>query len=202
MECLPRFDYGAEPADWSGGELGEAIARAPDGAERQLTTDIETPRSMRAAAPERCGCAKTRPGSRGVLGGGELGGPRSAPDAQERVVATSDFWRAWLLGGSFPDHPWRVHLQRSALVLKGLTYAPTGALVAAATTSLPETPGGERNWDYRYSWIRDSTFSLWALHTLGLRRGGARLRDTSSATSPATAAATCRSCTGSTASGT
>src|SRR5205085_8736790 len=65
------------------------------------------------------------------------------------------------------DHPWRVHLQRSAVLLKGLTYSPTGALLAAATTSLPETPGGERNWDYRYSWIRDSTFSLWALHTLG-----------------------------------
>ena len=79
----------------------------------------------------------------------------------------SEFWREWLRDGDFPDHPWRVHLQRSALVLKGLTYAPTGAIVAAPTTSLPETPGGERNWDYRYCWIRDATFTLWALHTLG-----------------------------------
>ena len=100
-------------------------------------------------------------------GDGDLGGPRSAPEALERLDSTEEFWRDWLRDGDFPDHPWRIHLQRSALVLKGLTYTPTGAIVAAPTTSLPETPGGERNWDYRYSWIRDSTFSLWALHTLG-----------------------------------
>ena len=80
---------------------------------------------------------------------------------------TTNYWHEWLAQGEFPDHPWRGYLQRSALTLKGLTYAPTGALVAAATTSLPETPGGERNWDYRYSWIRDSSFMLWGLYTLG-----------------------------------
>jgi len=83
------------------------------------------------------------------------------------IGQTQEFWRQWLDHGEFPDHPWRVYLQRSALTLKGLTYAPTGAIAAAATTSLPETPGGERNWDYRYAWIRDSTFALWALYTLG-----------------------------------
>ena len=80
---------------------------------------------------------------------------------------TAHHWQHWLDHGTFPDHPWRTYLQRSALTLKGLTYAPTGAMVAAATTSLPETPGGERNWDYRYTWIRDSTFMLWGLYTLG-----------------------------------
>jgi GH15 family glucan-1,4-alpha-glucosidase len=166
MECLPRFAYGAEAASWSGGELGEALAGG-DGVELQLTSDMELTIADGAARgavslreDETAFCAVTW-GDKGV------GGPRSAPEALERLDSTEDFWRKWLRDGDFPDHPWRIHLQRSALVLKGLTYAPSGALIAAPTTSLPETPGGERNWDYRYSWIRDSTFSLWALHTLG-----------------------------------
>ena len=88
---------------------------------------------------------------------------------------TADFWHDWLAHGDFPDHPWRQNLERSALTLKGLTYAPTGAMCAAATTSLPETPGGQRNWDYRYSWIRDSAFMLWGLYSLGFDAGGRRL---------------------------
>jgi GH15 family glucan-1,4-alpha-glucosidase len=166
MECLPRFGYGLEAAEWRGGELGEAVARAGE-TELLLTSDLELTLGDGAAH----GTVRLREDEHAFValswGDGDLGGPRSAPEALERMDSTQEFWRAWLRHGSFPDHPWRHHLQRSALVLKGLTYAPTGALLAAPTTSLPETPGGERNWDYRFSWIRDSTFSLWALHTLG-----------------------------------
>jgi GH15 family glucan-1,4-alpha-glucosidase len=167
MECSPRFAYGLDDAAWTGGELGEARAHADDGTELQLTSDM----TLRLDGGAARGTLKLREGESGFCAlswaTGGLGGPRSAPEAHERVDSTEEFWRAWLRDGSFPDHPWRIYLQRSALVLKGLTYTPTGAIIAAPTTSLPETPGGERNWDYRYSWIRDSTFSLWALHTLG-----------------------------------
>jgi alpha,alpha-trehalase len=167
LECLPRFNYGAEGAEWSGGELGEAVAAGHDGTQLQLTSDMELAieegvvhGTVTLREDQHAFCALT-------WQDGGLGGPRSAPEALERIDSTEEFWREWLRDGNFPDHPWRIHLQRSALVLKGLTYTPTGAIVAAPTTSLPETPGGERNWDYRFSWIRDSTFSLWALHTLG-----------------------------------
>ena len=170
MECAPRFDYARDGASWSGGELGAATATAKDGTELRLTSDMDLEldgavcRGKVILHEDQSGfCAVT-------WSDGELGGPRSAPEALERIDSTEEFWREWLRDGNFPDHPWRIHLQRSALVLKGLTYAPTGAIVAAPTTSLPETPGGERNWDYRFSWIRDSTFSLWALHTLGFDR--------------------------------
>jgi GH15 family glucan-1,4-alpha-glucosidase len=167
MECVPRFGYGAEPGEWSGGELGEAVADGGDGTRLQLDSDMELSVSDTAVR----GTMHLREDETGFCavswGEGDLGGPRSAPEALERLDSTEEFWRNWLRDGDFPDHPWRIHLQRSALVLKGLTYTPTGAIVAAPTTSLPETPGGERNWDYRYTWIRDSTFTLWALHTLG-----------------------------------
>jgi GH15 family glucan-1,4-alpha-glucosidase len=91
-------------------------------------------------------------------------------EAAARLETTAEHWRRWITQGDFPDHRWRGYLQRSALTLKGLTYAPTGALLAAATTSLPETPGGNRNWDYRFAWVRDSTFALWGLYSLGFDR--------------------------------
>ena len=89
-------------------------------------------------------------------------GQRAARRDARATGATG--WR----GLGFRDHRWREPIQRSALAIKGLTYMPTGATVAALTTSLPETPGGERNWDYRYTWMRDSTFTLQALHWLDL----------------------------------
>jgi alpha,alpha-trehalase len=103
-----------------------------------------------------------------ALAWGNNAPPESTEEAYRRLVWTAHHWQHWLARGTFPDHPWRSYLERSALTLKGLTYAPTGAVAAALTTSLPETPGGERNWDYRYTWMRDSTFTLQALHFLNL----------------------------------
>jgi len=91
----------------------------------------------------------------------------TAEEAASAMVATGQAWGDWLSVAKVPDHPWRPFIERSALTLKGLSYAPTGAIMAAATTSLPETPGGERNWDYRYTWIRDSSFMLRSLYRLG-----------------------------------
>ena len=95
--------------------------------------------------------------------------PTTSRTPTRQLKATTRFWRHWLAAApEFPTTRSRPLIQRSALAIKGLTYMPTGATVAALTTSLPETPGGERNWDYRYTWMRDSTFTLQALHFLDL----------------------------------
>jgi GH15 family glucan-1,4-alpha-glucosidase len=93
----------------------------------------------------------------------------SAAQTQELFDATVAYWRRWLSQSRYNGR-WREMVHRSALTLKLLTYQPTGAIVAAATTSLPEQVGGERNWDYRYTWIRDAAFSLYALLHLGFRQ--------------------------------
>ena len=91
----------------------------------------------------------------------------STPESgDEAFQNTSAFWQRWLSQCQY-DGRWREVVHRSALTLKLLTYAPTGAIVAAPTTSLPEHIGGPRNWDYRYTWIRDSAFALYGLLRLG-----------------------------------
>jgi GH15 family glucan-1,4-alpha-glucosidase len=168
LECEPRFDYGRESGHWAyTGEDYHEVVASTSGSELKLklTTDMR----LGVEGPQAVARTLMKEGDSRfcALSWSEHEPPSSYEDAYKRLVWTAHHWQHWLARGDFPDHPWRSHLERSALTLKGLTYAPTGALVAAATTSLPETPGGERNWDYRYSWIRDSTFALWALYTLG-----------------------------------
>ncbi len=93
--------------------------------------------------------------------------PQSFEEAYRRQVWTAHHWQHWLARGDFPDHPWRHVPAAQRADAQGPHVCATGALLAAATTSLPEAPHGERNWDYRFSWIRDSTFMLWALYSLG-----------------------------------
>ncbi len=92
--------------------------------------------------------------------------PLAAGETDRLFGLTSDFWQSWVSQSRYRGR-WRETVQRSALVLKLLVYHPTGALVAAPTTSLPEQVGGGRNWDYRYSWLRDAAFTVYALMTLG-----------------------------------
>src|SRR5215207_4181996 len=166
LVCEPAFDYGRDPAAWTlVDDAGHAADAASAGHTLRLSTDLSI------------GIEGSSARARHVLAKGErafgalswadgLAAPTDVADAAARIEATVRFWRSWLARARIPDHPLRHPLERSALTVKGLTYMPTGATVAALTTSLPETPGGERNWDYRYTWMRDSTFTLQALHYL------------------------------------
>ena len=168
LDCEPVFDYGRRRGSWeyteSGYLQGRCLADGSD-VELVLTSDLnlgfEGPRAVARTLMKEGDTAFC------ALAWNGAPAPRTVDDAYKRLVWTAHHWQHWLARGTFPDHPWRSYLERSALTLKGLTYAPSGAVVAAPTTSLPETPRGERNWDYRYSWIRDSTFALWGLFTLG-----------------------------------
>jgi GH15 family glucan-1,4-alpha-glucosidase len=166
MNCEPVFDYGRHRENWhrTDGNYYEATV-GYESLMLTLTSDIrigiEGP-SARARTLLHEGDTRFC-----ALAWGSMPAPSSYAEAYDRQTWTAHHWQHWLARGNFPDHRWRGYLTRSALTLKGLTFAPTGSIAAAATTSLPETPGGERNWDYRYSWIRDATFALWGLYTLG-----------------------------------
>jgi alpha,alpha-trehalase len=168
LVCEPAFDYGRTPAEWS---LVDGNRHAADasgaGQTIRLSTDMALGiegNSVRArhtlSQGEQLYCS--------LSWAEELASPQNIDEANARIAATRRYWRDWLGRARLLDHRWRDPIQRSALTIKGLTYMPTGATVAALTTSLPETPGGERNWDYRFTWMRDSTFTLQALHYLNL----------------------------------
>jgi GH15 family glucan-1,4-alpha-glucosidase len=97
-------------------------------------------------------------------------------DAEEQLEATTSYWTDWLKGCTYRGR-WRETVERSALTLKLLTFEPSGAMVAAVTTSLPARPGTERNWDYRYTWLRDSSFVLYALLRIGFKHEAKRFMD-------------------------
>jgi GH15 family glucan-1,4-alpha-glucosidase len=169
LVCAPRFAYGRDAAVWTAAvQEPEFVLDASDG---KTTLRLMSDMRMGIEGSDAHARHTLREGEKrfcSLSWDDELSGPWTWAEADAHILRTAHYWREWLAAGVYPDHPWRSYLQRSALVLKGLTYAPTGAMVAALTTSLPETPGGERNWDYRYCWMRDATFTLWGLHALGL----------------------------------
>jgi GH15 family glucan-1,4-alpha-glucosidase len=167
FDCEPVFGYGLRRAQWTRPDANyyQACARDEDGLTLTLTSDIR----FGIEGPSARGRTLLREGDTRfcTLSWGRRKPPDTYEKAYKRLVWTAHHWQHWLARGNFPDHRWRAYLTRSALTLKGLSFSPTGAIAAAATTSLPETPRGERNWDYRFSWIRDATFALWGLYTLG-----------------------------------
>ncbi|MFQ6671732.1 MAG: glycoside hydrolase family 15 protein, partial [Candidatus Tectimicrobiota bacterium] len=167
VECRPAFDYARAPhetevvadgAVFRSPDLSLSLAtRVPlgrdgDGVVADVTLrEGETTSFVLQDVPPGAGCATCAP-----------------EDQQEAAFrATVEYWRRWI-GKSHYRGRWREMVDRSALVLKLLTYLPTGAIVAAPTCSLPEGIGGERNWDYRYTWVRDAAFTLYGLMRIGL----------------------------------
>ena len=165
MELAPRPEYG----------LISPLIRLEDGGARTFGAGRV---SVRSSVPLEVGGDATMRAAFRVRGGDALGfslrwasaEDRTAPDAtpadevRARIDDTVEAWRSWEAEHDVYQGPHRELVRHSARILKGLTYRPTGAIVAAPTTSLPETVGGERNWDYRFSWIRDSSLTLEALY--------------------------------------
>ncbi|MFF5532751.1 glycoside hydrolase family 15 protein [Streptomyces cinerochromogenes] len=161
----PRFDYGAAPHTLSA--LDDMVLFESPGQSLALTTTVALECDARDARAD----FKLGEGESAVFALDQVTGqvtPRGCAhaEAEHQFNATVAYWRRWLHQSRYRGR-WREMVHRSALTLKLLTYAPTGAIVAAPTTSLPEQLGGERNWDYRYVWVRDAAFAVYALLRLG-----------------------------------
>jgi len=173
LACHPAFDYGRVPHRVHLVNGVGAVFESPAG-RCVLRTDV-------ALKVEESGVAATFTLEEGqsvdieLEWNGEVR-PLAEGETEELFTRTSDFWQAWVSQSRYRGR-WREMVQRSALVLKLLVYHPTGALVAAPTTSLPEQLGGGRNWDYRYSWLRDAAFTIYALMTLGFLEEAASFMD-------------------------
>ncbi|MEU0944340.1 glycoside hydrolase family 15 protein [Streptomyces canus] len=161
----PRFDYGAQPHTVR--MVGDvAVFESP-----KLSLGLTATVPLETEGPDARADFKLSEGESAVFALDQVGGevtPRrcARTEAEEQFNSTVAYWRHWLSASKYRGR-WREMVHRSALTLKLLTYAPTGAIVAAPTTSLPEQLGGERNWDYRYVWVRDAAFCVYALLRLG-----------------------------------
>ncbi|MDQ1021652.1 glycoside hydrolase family 15 protein [Streptomyces afghaniensis] len=161
----PRFDYGTRPHTLR--LTGDTALFESTGLALALTATVP----LETDGPDIRGDFKLSEGESAVFALDKVGGdvvPRrcARTEAEEQFAATVAYWRRWLAASKYRGR-WREMVHRSALTLKLLTYGPTGAIVAAPTTSLPERLGGERNWDYRYVWVRDAAFCVYALLRLG-----------------------------------
>ena len=173
IEVDPRFDYGRVDTETALHEHG-AVFRSP-----VLTLALSTSVELRSGENGVVGEFTLAPGdseSFVLETGSEKPSPAPSDDMRGELEDTVEFWRRWLAQSRYRGR-WRETVHRSALVLKLLTFQQSGAMVAAPTTSLPEQIGGGRNWDYRYTWIRDTAFSLYALLRLGFTDEAAGFMD-------------------------
>ncbi|HEU0304092.1 MAG TPA: glycoside hydrolase family 15 protein [Gaiellaceae bacterium] len=161
-EVEPRFDYGRATADVAVVENGAVFASTA------LTLSLSAPVQLERTADGVRAEFQLNQGESAtfVLEESETPQAYSEDETRELFTGTTDYWARWIAHARYQGR-WREIVRRSALTLKLLTYRPSGALIAAATTSLPEVVGGHRNWDYRFTWIRDAAFSLYALLRLG-----------------------------------
>lgn len=175
LECRPGFNFARRPHQTTVVEQG-AVFEAPG-----MKLALLSPLPLRLEQDGVAADFVLRPGGSMtfVLRHPEdgncdvLGIPLRGDEA---LADTTNFWRSWLAHSRYEGR-WREMVQRSALVLKMLTFEPTGAIVAAPTCSLPEEIGGVRNWDYRYTWIRDAAFTIYAFLRLGFTEEAARFMD-------------------------